>query len=349
MIVILSYPERSERPARTIQVRTPQSRVGRIRVGLIGAGNFAEAMHVPNLAKAGPFELRAVASRTGADARAVAVRQGAAYATTDPSELFSDPEIDVVLITTRHDTHASLALEALRAGKHVFVEKPLAIDPADLAAIETFFADAEAAARPTPVLMTGFNRRFSPAFARVREALAGRTTPVMAVYRMNAGYLPPTHWVHGPEGGGRNIGEACHIYDLFDVLTGADVASIYAHAIGSDGGQWRRNDNFAATITYRDGSVCVLIYTALGHRDHPKERMEVFADGKVVTLDDYRAVSFAGSRTPAYRSVTSDKGHIEELRALASCLSIGTAWPIPLADQVLATKIAFEVEALLSK
>jgi predicted dehydrogenase len=306
-------------------------------------------MHIPNLPKAGPFELRAVASRTGTDAHGVAARHGAAYATTDPAEVLADPEIDVVLIATRHDTHARLALEALRAGKHVFVEKPLAINELELRDLETFFTEAAQAGLATPILMTGFNRRFSPAFTKVREVLNDRTTPLMAVYRMNAGYLPPAHWVHGPEGGGRNIGEACHIYDLFSALTKSEVRTVDARAIIPRGPQWMRDDNFAATITYEDGSICVLIYTALGNRDYPKEQLEVFADGKVVSLDDYKSVAVAGSRIPMYRSVAAEKGHLEELRALRRCLKEGIAWPISLQDQMQATRVALEVQMRLDQ
>ena len=124
--------------------------------------------------------------------------------------------------------------------------------------------------------MTGFNRRFSPAVARLRELLAGRTSPLVANYRMNAGYIPLDHWVHGPEGGGRNIGEACHVYDVFDALVEADEVAVQAQAIGAESRHWAANDNFVATIGYADGSVCTLTYTALGHRDHPKERLDVY-------------------------------------------------------------------------
>ena len=180
--------------------------------------SFAEGTHVPNLAKLdADFELRAVMSRTGSTAKGVATRNEAAYATTDLDQVLGDPEIDLVLISTRHDLHAPLALRALRAGKHVFVEKPLALTAEELDEIESFYAEPADA----PLLMTGFNRRFSPAVQKLREQLAGRTAPIVADYRMNAGYIPLDHWVHGPEGGGRNIGEACHVYDVFDSLTGA--------------------------------------------------------------------------------------------------------------------------------
>ena len=247
-----------------------------------------------------------------------------------------------MLITTRHDTHASLVLAALRAGKHVFVEKPLAIDEGQLAEIEAFFA--ERAGTPSPVLLTGFNRRFAPGIARIREILRERTTPLLVDYRMNAGFIPPDHWVHGPEGGGRNVGEACHIYDLFAALTGGEPRSVSARAIEPRSKQWTRNDNFSATVAYSDGSVCTLVYTALGSPDHPKERMEIFADGKVVTLDDYRSVEVAGARWRGWRSPTIDKGHLAELEAFASAIRESGRWPIPLDDQLRTMQVAFEVE-----
>lgn len=340
LLALLEYPERAGAPARTVRLRSLPAREGVLRVALVGAGGFAQGSHVPNLLKLRDrFELRAVVSRTGSTAKAVADRAEAAYATTDLDEALGDPEIDLVLISTRHDLHAEQALRALRAGKHVFVEKPLALNDDQLREIEAFYSDREA-----PLLMTGFNRRFSPAAVRARELLAQRTTPLVAEYRMNAGYIPLEHWVHGPEGGGRNIGEACHVYDLFDALVG-DVAaeSVTARAIRADGTRLAANDNFVATIAYADGSVCTLTYTALGHRDHPKERMEVFADGTVLTLDDYKSLQVAG-RGSGWRSTTQQKGHVEELEALARALREGGPWPISLEEQARAMRIAFAVE-----
>jgi predicted dehydrogenase len=340
LLALLEYTDRADAVARTVHLRTVAGREGAVRVALVGAGSFAQGSHVPNLVKLSDrFQLRAVVSRTGASAKAVADRVGAAYATTDLDEALGDPDVDLVLIATRHDLHAEQALRALRAGKHVFVEKPLALHDADLEKIEAFYAE-----RDGPLLMTGFNRRFSPAAARTRAALANRTTPLLADYRMNAGYIPLEHWVHGPEGGGRNIGEACHVYDLFDFLVdGADVESVDAHAIRADGKRLAANDNFVATIGYADGSVCTLTYTALGNRDHPKERLEVYADNTVVTLDDYKSVGVAG-RGDGWKSLTQDKGHVAELEALARALRDGGPWPIPLEEQLRAMRIAFAVE-----
>ena len=340
LLVLLSYPEREEARRRRVETRTVAAKSGRIGVALVGAGSFAQGSHVPNLLKLrDSFQIRAVMSRTGATAKAVAARTEAAYATTDLAEVLADPEIDLVLIATRHDLHAAQTLEALRAGKHVFVEKPLALTEDELAAIEGFYDRTDG-----PLLMTGFNRRFSPAIARARELLAGRTTPIVADYRMNAGYIPLDHWVHGPEGGGRNIGEACHVYDVFDALVGgAEVDAVSAQSIRPDGTRLAANDNFVATIRYADGSVCTLTYTALGHRDHPKERLEIFADNAVLTLDDYKSLTVTGGAA-GWRSATQHKGHVEELEALAAAIREGGAWPIPLAEQARAMRIAFAVE-----
>jgi predicted dehydrogenase len=256
--------------------------------------------------------------------------------------LLADDDIDLVLISTRHDLHAPLALQALRAGKHVFVEKPLALTSEQLDSIEAFYAEQH----DRPLLMTGFNRRFSPAVQRLREVLAGRTAPLVVDYRMNAGYIPLDHWVHGPEGGGRNIGEACHVYDVFDVLTGATPSKVAAVSIAPSN-RLAKNDNFSATIGYDDGSVCTLTYTALGAKEHPKERMEVYADGRVLTLDDYRALSASDRSSPLWSSRTVDKGHRQELEALAECLLRGGPWPITVAEQLRATQISFDVEVQL--
>jgi predicted dehydrogenase len=340
LLALLEYPERAEASTRTVRLRTVAAREGVVRVALVGAGGFAQGSHVPNLLKLRDrFQLRAVVSRTGSTAKAVADRSEAAYATTDLDEVLGDPEIDLVLISTRHDLHAEQALRSLRAGKHTFVEKPLALNEEQLGEIETFFESRDA-----PVLMTGFNRRFSPAAVRAREVLTQRTTPLVAEYRMNAGYIPLDHWVHGPEGGGRNIGEACHVYDLFDALVGDfAVEDVTARAIRADGTRLAANDNFVATVAYADGSVCTLTYTALGHRDHPKERMEVFADGIVLALDDYKSMQVAG-RGSGWRGTTQQKGHIEELKALAAALRSGGPWPISLEEQARAMRIAFAVE-----
>lgn len=347
LLVVLEYPEREGLLVTRVALRSPEPKSGKIRVALAGASSFAQSMHLPNMVKLRDrFSLRAVMSRTGANARALATQYEAAYCTTEYEDILKDDEVDLVMVTTRHDLHGPMVLRALRAGKHVFVEKPLSLKEEEVAEIERFYAE-----HPNgPLLMVGFNRRFSPAMQTIRSILANRTTPIIANYRMNAGYIPLDHWVHGPEGGGRNIGEACHIYDLFNSLTGTpQVEAVNACSITPSSRQWARNDNFVATLKYADGSVCTLTYTALGDKSYPKERMEVFADGRVLTMDDYKSVTVHGGKHKGWSSAAMQKGQLEELEALSATLLKGTTWPISLEEQFQASRISFEIERQISQ
>ena len=342
LLVLLEYPERAGLRITRVPLRTAAAKSGKIRVALAGASSFAQGMHLPNMVKLRDrFTLQAVMSRTGANARAVATQYEATYCTTEYEDILKDDEVDLVMVTTRHDLHGPMVIQALRAGKHVFVEKPLTLKEEEIAEIERFYIE-----QPNgPLLMVGFNRRFSPAMQAISRILDNRTTPIIANYRMNAGYIPPDHWVHGPEGGGRNIGEACHIYDLFSFLAGTpNVEAITAYSITPGSKQWGRNDNFVATLKYVDGSVCTLTYTALGDKSYPKERMEVFADGKVLVMDDYKSVTVHGGKHKGWSSTAVQKGQMEELEALSETLLKGTAWPISLEEQLQASRVSFEVE-----
>jgi predicted dehydrogenase/threonine dehydrogenase-like Zn-dependent dehydrogenase len=346
MIAVLAYPRRPEDLRHTVSVARPAAAPGTVGVALVGAGGFAQGMHLPNLLKLRrQFALRAIVSRSGANAKAVATQYGAAYATTSLAEALADPQVQLVMIATRHDQHAGMALASLQAGKHVFVEKPLAINPAELDAIEQFYSGRGEAA---PLLMTGFNRRFSPAVVALRAAVRDRSAPLLINYRMNAGYLPSTHWVHGPEGGGRNIGEACHIYDLFQAITRSTWVECQALSLGAQVGQYRCDDNFVVSARYADGSLCTLTYTALGAKEYPKERMEVFCDGAVLSLDDYRSLSAVGRSAPHWSARNAHKGQLEELQALHTALREGGHWPISLADQLAATRLSFAVDRALT-
>lgn len=350
LMVLLHYPT-PDGEVVSHSIPNPYAEPGRpgaVRIGLIGAGGFAKGMHLPNI-KAQPdlLHLQAVSTRTGHNAQATAKQYGAAYGTTDDAQVIADSDVDAVLIATRHDLHADLTLKALAAGKHVLVEKPTGISRDEVERIVAFYRDAESAGQKPPVLLTGFNRRFSPFAVRLSELLATRSDPMTIVYRMNAGYIPLDHWVHGAEGGGRNIGEACHIYDLFTFLTGARTTGMTAAAITPATGSYVRNDNFTATFTFQDGSVATLVYTALGSSDYPKEQMEVFCDGKVYVLDDYKALRVEGSSAAGVESKLVDKGQAAEITAFASAVRDGGVWPIPLWQQEQAMAMAFDVEEAL--
>lgn len=343
LLVLLEYPEREGvRASRVVLRSAAQAKSSKIRVALAGASSFAQGMHLPNMVKLRDrFTLQAVMTRTGANARAVATQYEAAYCTTEYEDILKDDDVDLVMVATRHDLHGAMVLQALRAGKHVFVEKPLSLKEEEIDEIERFYVDHP----DGPLLMVGFNRRFSPAIQTIRRILEHRTTPIIANYRMNAGYIPLDHWVHGPEGGGRNIGEACHIYDVFHSLAGtSSVDSINAYSITPSSMQWARNDNFVATLKYADGSVCTLTYSALGDKSYPKERMEVFADGKVIVMDDYKSVTVHGGRHKGWSSASSQKGQMEELEALSATLLSGKSWPITLDEQLRASRVSLEVE-----
>jgi predicted dehydrogenase/threonine dehydrogenase-like Zn-dependent dehydrogenase len=350
LMVLLRYPGDEDAAAGDRRVPNPRARPagqGKVRMALIGAGAFAQGVHLPNMRALNDlFHLRAVASRTGPGAVQTARQFDGEYAATDVEEVLADPEVDAVLIATRHHLHAPLLLQALRAGKHVLVEKPLALTREECGEIRAFYAGAPA--EGAPMLLTGFNRRFSPFAKRIGELVRGRSNPLMASYRMNAGYIPRDHWVHGAQGGGRNLGEACHIYDLFTFLTDARAVSVQARPIVPATGHYGRNDNFFATVGFADGSVCTLLYTALGAKELPKERMELFADGRALVLDDYLRLEVHGAKDPGVQLRQQDKGQKEELRAFGMAVRDGGPWPIPLWQQLQATEIALEVEAALA-
>jgi len=347
LMVLLSYPHKSVEAGPRIHLSTSSKNVttDKIRMALIGAGGFAKGMHLPNLMELkSEYALRAVVSRTGHNAASTGKRFGADYCTTDYQEVLADKDIDAVIIATRHDKHGSMALEALKAGKHVLLEKPLALEESELVALEAFFADG---ADAKPVLLTGFNRRFSPYAVAIAGQLEKRTNPMIINYRMNAGYIPLDYWVHGAEGGGRNRGEACHIYDLFTFLTGSVVVSVQASAIVPKTGYFSASDNFVANLTFEDGSVVTLTYTALGTAEFPKESMDIFVEGKVISLEDYRRLSTGGAKQKPKATRTSEKGQLQELVAFAAAVKGRAPWPIPLWQQMQATRMSFEVERLL--
>ena len=348
LMVLLEYPKADAKAEILHRIPNPAAKAatsGQIRIAVAGAGGFAKGTHLPNLqALSQSFHLQAIMSRTGHNATATAKQFAANYATTDFQQILDDPDVDAVLIASRHNLHGDLTLRALRAGKQVLVEKPLALNRDELDAIVAFYEQTPNA----PVLLTGFNRRFSPIGQRLRELTRERSAPLILNYRMNAGWLPRDHWTQTAEGGGRNIGEACHIYDLFNFLTDAKIAHVHAAAIRSSTAHYGPTDNFVATLTYEDGSVATLTYTALGAKEYPKEHLECYSDGRVFVMEDYRKLTIYGAKAKGIESATIDKGQKQELEAFAKALQSGGEWPIPLWQQAQATQISFDVEAQIT-
>ena len=318
---------------------------GVINYALVGAGAFGTGMLVPQMKKRRDrFFLRGVVSRGSSQSGNFARENQVEILTTDYEQVLNDPNVQLVVIATRHDLHADQVVRGLLAGKHVFVEKPLAISWEGLDQVATAYR----AIQEPPLLLVGFNRRFSPGVQAIKNAIQSRRAPIVVHYRLNAGYLPTDHWVHGPQGGGRNVGEACHMYDVFRFLTGAAARDVSATAIDPGDLPYLRNDNFSATIGYADGSVCTLTYTSLGPKaGMGKEYIEVFSDGEAYVLDDFKKVVKASDGSILWQSSETDKGHQEELSRFGDAIAEGSASPIAFEDMVETTAVSLHVEDLL--
>jgi predicted dehydrogenase/threonine dehydrogenase-like Zn-dependent dehydrogenase len=344
--VVLQYPasEVDQVASPAIQLR-PQRPLGEgvTEYALVGIGAFGTSMLVPQLERmANRFRLRAVVSRRAIEAGNFATSHQAEVLASDIQAVLDDPRVGLVVIATRHHEHADLVARSLTAGKHVFVEKPLAIDWQGLQRVTEARASVAA-----PLLMVGFNRRFSPAADALATAVRGRRGPLVMSYRVNAGYLPPGHWVQGPQGGGRNLGEACHMYDLFRFLAGAPLASVAATSIDPGSRPCSRSENFSATLGYEDGSIASLVYTSLGPRELPKERLELFADGEAYVLDDFLSLSRASDGKLLWQASQPDKGHSAGLSRLGAAIASTGESPTPFDELTETTAAALTIEELL--
>lgn len=320
-----------------ISINTRPTNASKIRVAIAGVGGFATGMHLPNLASlSSQFEIRAIYNRSGQKAKAIGNQYQVAYATSDYQELCNDPDLDLIMICTRHGNHAELALQALTAGKHVFVEKPLAINEEQLQGIKDFYANGT---EGKPVLMTGFNRRFSKYAQEMKKATSKRSNPLLMHYRMNAGFIPYDHWTH--DDGGRIIGEACHIIDLMTFFTESKVVS--AHFEGLEGNERvRKTDNLSLLLKYEDGSIAHIDYFATGSKQLSKEYLEIHFDDQSLVMDDYKSLKGYGVKLKDIQSSISEKGQKEELNFLYTTLKEGGPWPIALWDMIQTTEITFE-------
>lgn len=310
-----------------------------INVALVGAGSFAKAVHLPNIKSfAGFYCLHAVMSRTGYNAKTVASEYGASYCTTDYERILADPDVNLVFIASNQGIHGDLVLKALNAGKNVFVEKPLAINAEELNQIEGFYS--KSGKRNKPLLMVGFNRRFSKYLKEIKKHTEKRINPLFVLYRMNAGYKPLDGNIFSE--GGRIVGEACHIIDLMTFLTEASIESISYESMAPANEKYVSGDNKAVVIRYSDGSICSLQYFAVGNNMLEKEYMEVHFDGKSIVLNDYKSIKGYGVDIQEITTKQSDKGHKEELVALYESLcGKSDQWPIALHDMIQTTRTTF--------
>jgi len=309
-----------------------------IVVGVIGAGGYVSAMLLPHFKSEG-VEFRSIATATGISAHDVGKRFGFAYAVSSADEVLDDANINLVVIGTRHDTHAELARAALERNKHVFVEKPLALDDQQLESV------LEVAAGSSAKLMVGFNRRFSPLAQRAKEFFSERETPLSILYRVNAGRIPKEHWTqNADEGGGRIVGEVCHFVDLMQYLTGALPVSVFAESISAKSGKIVDADSVFITLRFADGSNGSIAYLSEGDKGLAKERVEIFAAGRVFVLDDYRrATLYKDGREEQVTLKAQDKGQQAQVRQVCTSVMEGGPAPISLEELAATSRTTFRV------
>ena len=336
--VVLQYDTERELESRIPIAAKTSAPVARVRLGMIGAGGYAKAMLLPNFKSAGA-EFQSIATASGVTARSVGEQHGFRFCVSRAEEVIDDQETNLIVIATRHDTHARLAQQGLERGRHVFVEKPLALNEEELAGVM-------AAAEQSPGrLMVGFNRRFSPSAVAAKELFANRTAPLSINYRVNAGRVPPGHWAHDPqEGGGRIIGEVCHFIDFMHFLTGSLVTRVYAEAISSSDQNVTNDDSVFITLRFADGSNGSIAYLAEGDRAMAKERIEIFGGGKSFVIDDFRSgTAFQNGRETKTKLREQDKGQRDEVRAVCEVVREGKAAPIALIDLATTTRATFRI------
>ncbi|MBS1107378.1 MAG: oxidoreductase [Deltaproteobacteria bacterium] len=323
--MLLRYPARSEPAARTVAAATSAShpatakRDGRIGIAVIGGGGFATETLLPAIGATPDFALRTVVTRSSASAAKVAQEFGAAQASTDPEGVLADPSVDAVVIATRHDSHAPLALAALRAGKHVFLEKPMGITREQIDALR------DEALTSGRIFTVGYNRRYAPLSLRVREWLATSAGPAVLLYRVNAGHVPAENWTLDPNvGGGRIVGELCHMLDLLSFWLGPELVSWSAAALPSAQRAAPSPQDVVVSLRFRDANrnehVASLVYTSLGAPALAKEWIEVHAGGCTLHLTDFMRLEAQGARARTEVLRKPDKGHRAEIEAFRDAI-----------------------------
>jgi predicted dehydrogenase/threonine dehydrogenase-like Zn-dependent dehydrogenase len=334
--VVINYDPETEVTRRIpLNVRSAEKA---IKLGVIGAGGYVPAMLLPHFKSEG-VEFRSIATASGVSAHDVGKRFGFAYAVSGADEVLDDGDINLVVIGTRHDLHAELTVKALDKNKNVFVEKPLALDDAQLNEV------LDAAVNSTGRLMVGFNRRFSPLAIQAKEFFAGRETPLSILYRVNAGRIPKEHWTQNPlEGGGRIVGEVCHFIDLMQFLTESVPVSVFAESVSAKSDKAVDADSIFITLRFADGSNGCVAYLGEGDKSLPKERVEIFAAGRSFVLDDFRrATLYKNGREDQVTLKAQDKGQQSQVRQVCKSVLQGTEAPIRVNELAATTRATFRV------
>jgi predicted dehydrogenase/threonine dehydrogenase-like Zn-dependent dehydrogenase len=332
---IIEYPVVSVNTDRTIAGKSLQVKASKGTLGIIGAGNFTKMTVMPALKNTGA-QYKYISSAGGLTAKALANKYGFQFSTTDYKEILKDEDVDLVMITTRHDMHAGMVIETLQSGKHVFVEKPMAIDEAGLAGVIQAYDNLT-----QPLFVSvGFNRRFSPFVQKAKKLIGGSSMPVNIIATMNAGFIPPDVWVQNMQvGGGRIIGEACHYIDMMIYLTGSLVKEVIMSALGTAPSD--NTDNAIITLKFENGSQGVINYFSNGSKSYSKERVEIFSQGKTLIIDNFRKLVGYGFKDFSSCSSSIDKGHKKQFEQLLKSVKTGEQPVIPFNELVNTTRTSF--------
>jgi len=360
--VILQYPEESLKANgyklvnRKIYLKTNKRITNSIAhstpcVGVIGAGVFGKALLLPALKGVRGVRLKALATSSSANVYHTGKKYGFETCTTDYHEVLNDDEINAILILTPHSLHAKMVCEALKAGKHVFVEKPLCINEKQLNQIIETHSAIRNPQSEMPLLIVGYNRRFSPHANRIYEYFSTRSDPMVINYRINAGFVPPDHWVHAEEeGGGRIIGEICHFVDFMQVLTASNPIRVFSERISGNNRTALNNDNLAINFKFADGSVGNIVYSASGDKAFSRERIEIFCEGKTVVSTDFRETHFHRTgKKKSFKTFNQSMGYQEELKHFFDVVKGGTEPKMSPDEIFLSTAAVFAIHESIAK
>ncbi len=336
--VVLNYDMTRELESRITLNQTKPAKENAVRLGLVGAGGYAKNFLLPNF-KTNGVEFHGVATAAGISAKETAKQYGFNYCASNSDEILKDEKVNLIVIATRHDSHALLAQHALEQGKNVFVEKPLAMNDEELNAV------LNAAKTSNKTLMIGFNRRFSPLVKQAKEFFAERRNPLSILYRINAGHIPRSHWVQDPKiGGGRIIGEVCHFIDTMQFLTGSVTTRVYAEAVTTRNHEITAEDSVFITLRFSDGSNGTIAYLSEGDKALEKERIEIYGGEKTFIIDDFRyATAYKKGRETKTKLRNQDKGQTEEVRTVCSVILEGKPAPVTLEDLMATTRATFRI------
>jgi predicted dehydrogenase/threonine dehydrogenase-like Zn-dependent dehydrogenase len=348
LAVVLRYETAENHIGPDITMRTvnltQRNPTGQLGVALIGASNIARWAHIPSVRANNATYLRAVCASRGAAAKGYADRFSASIATTDMNQVLNDPEVKIVLITTRHSQHAAMVTQSLLAGKHVFVEKPMAVTEADCREI------VAAEAKSGHVVCVGFNRRYARVYRKTKQLLKERREPVLMTVTMNASWVSANSWIHAEEeGGGAIVGEAVHFFDLFCWLTEEEPISVSASALGGELPAAIRNNNMVVTVQLSAGSVGCLIYTTQGHNGGVQERLEIRAGGRTIIAEDLKRLSVQGKALTGIHRMTPDRGYHELFDDFVAALIANRPSPVPACDGARATMVALKALQSIEK